>query len=82
MSDIILVVLEEHAGIISHIKSIYNNVVNVITQSPKEHSGLVIGVILHGLIPHFLAGDHMKDHWSDCIGIVVAINDNIKKLMF
>ena len=60
VGDRILVVLGEHAGIISCIQRIHDNVTDIVTQSPEEHSGLVIGVVLHGLMPHFLADDHVQ----------------------
>ena len=82
VGDRILVVSGEHAGIIGLIERIHDNVADVVTQSPEEHSGLVIGVVLRDLIPHFLPGDHVKERWSDRVGIVVAVDDNVKKLTF
>src|SRR5229473_5192242 len=82
IGDRILVISGEHAGIIGCIERIHDNVVDIVTQSPEEHSGLVIGIALRGLMPHFLAGDHVKDRWSDCIGIVVAVGNSDKKVTF
>lgn len=82
VGDRILVVSGEHAGIIGCIERIHDNVADVVTQSPEEHSGLVIGVVLRDLMPHFLAGDHVKDRWSDRAGIVLAIDNNDKKVTF
>ena len=78
VGDRILVVLGEYAGIIGCIKGIHNTVVEVVTQSPEEHLGLVISIALHELMPHFLAGDHVKDRWSDRTGIVVAVDQDQK----
>jgi transcription elongation factor SPT5 len=82
VGDRILVVSEEHAGIIGRIERIHDHVADIVTQSPEEHSGLVISIVLRDLIPHFLAGDHVKDRWSNRVGIVVAVDNNDKKLTF
>ena len=82
VGDRILVVSGEHAGIISCIQRIHDNVMDIVTQSPEEHSELVIGVVLHGLMPYFLDGDHVKDHWSNHAGTMLAINNNNKKVTF
>ena len=82
VGDRILVVSGEHGGIIGRIERIYDNIADVVTQSPEEHSGLVISIVLRNLMPHFLAGDHVKDRSSDRVGIVVAVDDNDKKLTF
>ena len=82
VGDRILVVSGEHAGIIGCIERIHDNVADVITQSPEEHSGLVIGITLRDLLPHFLAGDHVKDRWSGRFGIVVAVDDDDKRVTF
>jgi transcription elongation factor SPT5 len=72
VGDRILVLSGEHAGIIGRVERIHDNVADVVTQSPEQHSGLVICVALSDVMPHFLAGDHVKDRWSDRVGIVVA----------
>ncbi len=82
VGDRILVVSGEHAGIIGRIESIHDNLADVVTQSPEEHLGLVICIALRELIPHFLVGDHVKDHWSDCVGIVFVVDNNDKKVTF
>ena len=82
VGDRILVISGEHAGIIGRVERICNNVADVVTQSPEEHSGLVISIVLRDLLPHFLAGDHVRDRWTDCVGIVVAVDNNDKKLTF
>ena len=82
VGDRILVVLGEYAGIIGRIERIHNGVADVVTQSPEEHSGLVISINLHELMPHFLAGDHVKDRWSDRVGIVVAVDQDSQKITF
>jgi transcription elongation factor SPT5 len=82
VGDRILVVSGEHAGIIGRIERIQDSVADVVTQSPEEQSGLVIHIVLRDLMPHFLAGDHVKDRWSDRVGIVVTVNSNEEKLTF
>jgi transcription elongation factor SPT5 len=82
VGDRILVVSGEHAGIIGRVERIHDNVADVVTQSPEEHSELVIRIVLRDLMPHFLAGDHVKDRWSDRVGIVVAVDNDDKKLTF
>ena len=82
VGDRILVISGEHAGIIGHVERICSNVADVVTQSPEEHLGLVIGIELRDLMSHFLAGDHVRDRWTDRTGIVVAVDNNDKKLTF
>ena len=82
VGDRILVVSGEQAGIIGRVERIHDNVAGVITQSKEEHSGLVIDIVLRDLVPHFFAGDHVKDHWSDRVGIVVAVDNDVEKLTF
>jgi len=81
VGDRILVVSGEQAGIVGLVERIQDNVADVVAQGPKEHSGLVIGVVLRDLMPHFLVGDHVKDRWSDRVGIVLAV-DNDNKVSF
>jgi transcription elongation factor len=76
------VVSGEQTGIAGRVERIHDNVADVVTQSPEEHSGMVIRIVLHDLMPHFLAGDNVKDRWSDHVGIVVAVHNNCKKLTF
>jgi len=82
VGDRILVVSGEQAGIIGRVERIHDNVAGVITQSKEEHSGLVIDIVLRDLVPHFFAGDHVKDRWSDRVGIVVAVDNDVEKLTF
>ena len=82
VGDRILVVSGEHAGIIGHIETIQDNVVEVVTQSPEQHSGLVICLTLRDLIPHFFPGDNVKDRWSESFGMVVTINHDEQKVTF
>lgn len=82
VGDRILVVSGEHAGIIGRIERIQDTVADVVTQSPEEHSGLAICITLRDLIPHFLAGDHVKDRWSGRAGIVIAVDSTDKKLTY
>ena len=82
VGDRVLVVSREHAGIISCTKTIQDNVAEVVAQSPEQHSGLVICITLHDLIPHFLPGNNVKDHWSDSFGMVVTINHDEQKVTF
>jgi len=42
----------------------------------------MIIVTLHHLIPHFLAGDHIKDRWSDCFGMVIAADPDAQQVTF
>jgi hypothetical protein len=74
--------LGEQAGIIGRIERIHNDVADVVAQSPEEHSGMVFGVALRELMLHFLAGDHVKDRWSDRAVIVVTVDNDDKKLTF
>lgn len=82
VGDRILVVSGENAGIIGRAERIHNNTADVVTQRPEEHSGLVVSVALRDLIPHFLAGDHVKDRWSDRVGIVVTVDHDGQKVTF
>jgi hypothetical protein len=82
VGDRVLVVSGECARIIGRTENIHNGVADVITQSPKEHSGLAVSVALRELMPHFLAGDHVKDRWSDRVGIVVAVDQDSQKVTF
>ena len=72
----------EYAGIIGCTEKIHNGVADVITQSPEEHSGLVVSVAFRELMPHFLAGDHVKDRWLDRVGIVIAVDQDSQKVTF
>ncbi|KAH9021944.1 hypothetical protein EDB85DRAFT_2152037 [Lactarius pseudohatsudake] len=58
VGDRMLVVSGEYAGIIGRTKRIQDNVADVVTQSPEQHSGLIIRVALRDLIPYFLPGDN------------------------
>ena len=69
-------------GIIGRTERIHDGVADVVTQSPEEHSGLIVAVALRDLMPHFQAGDHVKDRWSDRVGIVVTIDHDGQKLTF
>ncbi len=50
----------EHASVISRIGEIHDDLINVVTQIPKQHSGLIICVSMRDIIPYFLKGDHVK----------------------
>ena len=82
VGDRVLVVSREYTGIISHTESIQDNVVDMVTQSPEQHSGLIICISLHDLISYFHPGDSVKDHWSDSFGMVVAIDHDDQKVTF
>jgi hypothetical protein len=82
MGDRVLVVSGEHSGIVGRIGDIRNDVADVVTQTPEQDSGLTISVTLRHLIPHFLAGDHVKDHWSDCFGMVIAVDHDAQRITF
>lgn len=82
IGDRVLVVSGEHAGIVGRIGDIRNNVADVVTETPERDSGLTISVTLRHLIPHFLAGDHVKDHWSDCFGMVIAVDPDAQRVSF
>ncbi|KAH9033428.1 hypothetical protein EDB85DRAFT_2145022 [Lactarius pseudohatsudake] len=58
VGDRMLVVSGEYAGIIGRTKRIQDNVADVVTQSPEQHSRLIIRVALRDLIPYFLPGDN------------------------
>jgi len=72
VGDRVLIVLGEHASIISQISNIRDDVTDVVIQNPKPDLSLMIVVALCHLIPHFLAEDHIKDRWSDCFGMVIT----------
>jgi len=78
----ILVISGEHSGIIGRIRDVRNNVMDVVTQIPEKHSGLIICVTLRDLIPHFLAGDHVKTNWLDHFGLVIAIEHDTRIVTF
>jgi hypothetical protein len=82
VGDRVMVVSGEHAGIIGCAQSIQDGVAEVVTQSPVQHSGLIIHVTLRDIIPHFLPGDNVKDRWSDSFGMVVAIDHDGQKVTF
>jgi transcription elongation factor SPT5 len=82
VGDRIRVVSGGSIGIIGRTKKIHDGVAEVVTQSPEQHLGLIVAVTLRDLMPHFQAGDHVKDHWSDRVGIVVTINHDGQKLTF
>lgn len=82
IGDRVLVVSGEHAGIVGRIGDIRNDVADVVTQTPEQDSGLKISVTLRHLIPHFLVGDHVKDHWSDCFGMVIAVDHDAQRITF
>jgi len=82
VGDRVLVVSGEYAGIVGHTESIQDNVADMVTQSPEQHSGLIIHVSLRDLIPYFLPGDSIKDRWSDSFGMVVAIDHDDQKVTF
>ncbi|KAH9013458.1 hypothetical protein EDB85DRAFT_2158192 [Lactarius pseudohatsudake] len=82
VGDRILVVSGEYAGIIGRTKRIQDNVADVVTQSPEQHSGLIIRVALRDLIPYFLPGDNVKNRWTDSFGMVVAIDNVEQKVTF
>ena len=82
VGDRVLVVSGEHACIIGRAQSIQDSVAEVVTESPVPHSGLIIRVRLHDIIPYFIPGDNVKDRWSDSFGMVVAIDHNEQKVTF
>ncbi|KAH9016003.1 hypothetical protein EDB85DRAFT_1898417 [Lactarius pseudohatsudake] len=82
VGDRILVVSGEYAGIIGRTERIQDNVADVVTQSPEQHSGLIIHVALRDLIPYFLPGDNVKNRWTDSFGMVVAIDHVEQKVTF
>ncbi|KAI9430618.1 hypothetical protein H4582DRAFT_2063633 [Lactarius indigo] len=82
VGDRMLVTSGEYVGIIGRTERIQDNVADVVTQSPEQHSGLIIRVALRDLIPHFLPGDSVKSRWSDSFGMVVAIDHLEQKVTF
>ncbi|KAH9984228.1 hypothetical protein BJV77DRAFT_966311 [Russula vinacea] len=82
VGDRIQVVSSGSTGIIGCTKSIHDGVMEVVTQSPKQHLRLTITVALCDLMPHFQTGDHVKDHWSDRIGIVITIDHDSQTVTF
>ncbi|KAH9047109.1 hypothetical protein EDB84DRAFT_1435148, partial [Lactarius hengduanensis] len=82
VGDRMLVVSGEYAGIIGRTERIQDNVADVVTQSPEQHSGLIIRVALRDLIPYFLPGDNVKNRWSNSFGMVVAIDHVEQKVTF
>ena len=82
VGDRIQVVSNGSTGIIGCTKSIHDGVMEVVTQSPKQHLRLTITVALCDLMPHFQTGDHVKDCWSDRIGIVITIDHDSQTVTF
>ncbi|KAI9437480.1 hypothetical protein H4582DRAFT_2057849 [Lactarius indigo] len=82
VGDRVLVVSEEYAGVIGRTERIQDNVADVVTQSPEQHSGLIIRISLRDLTPHFHPGDCVKDRWSGSFGMVVAIDHDEQKVTF
>ncbi len=82
VGDRILVMSGEHAGVISRIREIHNEVVNVVTQIPEPHSGLIVCVSMRGIILYFLEGDHVKIPWLDRFGMVIAVDHDEQKVTF
>ncbi|KAF8268029.1 hypothetical protein EI94DRAFT_1700548 [Lactarius quietus] len=78
----ILVVSGEHTGIIGCTETIQDHIMDVVVESPEQHSGLIIRVTLRNLIPHFLPGDNVKNRWSDSFGMVTTINHDRQKVAF
>ena len=72
----------EHASVISRIGEIHHDVVNVVTQIPKQHSGLIVCVSMCDIILYFLEGDHVKIRWLDHFGMVIAVDHNEQKVTF
>jgi transcription elongation factor len=82
VGDRILVMLGEHTRVIGQIREIHDEVVNVITKIPEWHSGLIICVSMHGIIPYFLEGDHVKIPWLDHFGMVITVDHDKQKVTF
>ena len=82
VGDRILVVSGEHAGIIGRTERIHDNIADVATQSPEQHSGLIICVALRDIIPYFVPGDHIKERWSDRRGIVGTADHDEQRITF
>ena len=76
VGDRILVMSGEHTGIISRIREIHDNLMNVVTQIPKQHSGLIVHVSMRDIILYFLKGDHVKIPWLDHFGMVITVDCN------
>ena len=82
VGDRVLVASGEHAGIIGRAEDIRDNLADVVTQIPEQHSGLMISAALRDLTPYFLAGDHVKIHWLNYFGIVIAVDREAQKVTF
>ena len=82
VGDRILVISGEQTGIVGRIETIEDYIADVVTESPEQHSGLIIRVALRDLIPHFLPGDNVKDRWSDSFGMVITIDHEGQKVTF
>lgn len=82
VGDRVLVVSGEHAGIVGQIGDIRNDVADIAPQSHELDNGLTISVTLRHLIPHFIAGDHVKDYWSGCFGMVVTVDHDAQQVTF
>ena len=72
----------EHAGVISQIGEIHNDLVNIVTQISEQHSGLIVYVSMRNIIPYFLKGDHVKIPWLDHFGMVIAVDCDEQKVIF
>ena len=82
VGDRTLVMLGEHASVIGWIREIYNDLINIITQIPEQHSSLIIRVSMRDIIPYFLKGNHVKIPWLDRFGMVIAVDCNKQKVIF
>lgn len=80
--DRILIMSGGHAGLIGRIAEIHHEVVNVVTQIPEQHSGLIVCVSMRDIIPYFLEGDHVKIRWLDRFGMVIAVDSDEQKVTF
>jgi transcription elongation factor len=81
VGDRILVASGEQAGSIGRVEAIQDHITDVVAES-AENSALVIHVALHDLIPHFLPGDNVKNHWSDSFSMVITIDHKGQKVTF
>ena len=82
VGDRVLVMSGEQTGVVSCTIVIQGHIMDVVTKIPEHDSGLVIHVALHDLIPHFLPGDNVKDHWSHSFSMVVTIDHEEQKVAF
>jgi hypothetical protein len=82
VGDRALVVSGECAGIIGRVERICDSVADVAAQSPEQSSGAVVSIALCDLMSHFLPGDHVKDRWSDRVGIVASVDYGSQKVTF